>query len=121
MSSPTPEKNLTYTQKLIEELNIEYKNADVNQKNIITSMIGSIKRFAEDQRKIINDEKEKQKGLFTWGKFKGKKIDAVFKIDQKYCEWALKSSYLREDQKEYINMLISDESHKELGRLSFSS
>lgn len=87
----------SYTSRLIDYL--ELKEDD--------EVLAKIKQFASEQSALIEAEREKTSGCFTWGKYKTRKIEDVFKLDSQYCKWALKNGqYLRQDQKELIQSLI---------------
>ena len=95
----TTETKKSYTARLVEHLE-EHK---VNKKTLEL-----IKAFATLEKEKIEAERKETEGKFTWGKHKGRDIKQVFDFDKSYCEWALKSSYLRQDQKEIIQNLIDN-------------
>ena len=95
------QKPKSYTSRMIDFLT-ENK---VNKKTI-----DLIKQFASDEAEKRNEEKEATKDIMTWGKFKGKRIEDVFKLDPQYIGWCIKNSqYLTEHQKELMNSLINSE------------
>ena len=93
-----PEKK-SYTTRMIEFLT-ENK---VNKKTIQL-----IQEFGKSESVRMEESRNATQGQFTWGKFKGKDIKDIFAIDKQYCQWALKSNYLRDDQKELIQKLLSE-------------
>lgn len=95
----TTDKPKSYTTRLIEFLE-EHKT---NKKTI-----DLIKEFALEETERKKEQQEATKGIMTWGKFKGKRIEDVFKLDPQYIKWCIKNSqYLNEHQKELMNELLS--------------
>jgi len=46
---------------------------------------------------------EETKDVLSWGKYKGKKVGDVFKLDPSYITWLSKNNnYLRPSQKEAV-------------------
>lgn len=69
-----------------------------------------IKKFAADEAEKREQEKEATKNVMTWGKYKNKKIEEVYRLDPDYINWCLKNSqYLSQPQKDLMNSLINSE------------
>lgn len=100
MTSPNQDKPKSYTARLL----------DVLQENKCpTKYLDLIKKFASDESEKIELNKEATKDVMTWGKFRGKKIEDVYKLDPQYIKWCLKNSqYLSQPQKELMEKLLSE-------------
>ena len=96
----TPKKE-SYTDRLIQFLK------ECGEKECT---IKGIKDFSKTEGLKFQLKNEQEKQNFTWGKYKGKTIKAVFKLDKSYCEWALRSNYLSVDKKQIISDLFSTQS-----------
>ena len=96
----TPKKE-SYTDRLIQHLK-ECGETEFTIKRI--------KDFSKTEAVKLKKEEEVGKQDFTWGKYKGKTIKDVFKLDESYCEWALRSNYLSVDKKQIISDLFSNHS-----------
>ena len=96
----TPKKE-SYTDRLIQHLK-ECGETEFTIKRI--------KDFSKTEGLKFQLKNEKEKENFTWGKYKGKTIKDVFKLDESYCEWALRSNYLSVDKKLIISDLFSNHS-----------
>ena len=87
----------SYTSRLITSL----KDNAVEER-----VLDLIRAFAKQEGEKREKEAEATKGMYTWGKYKGKKIVAVWEIDANYVRWSAKNAqYLRADQLEIINAL----------------
>lgn len=58
--------------------------------------------------KLYRAQQNSKNNIFTWGRYKGKKIEDIFKIDRGYCEWMIKQEYCSRVHKEYIEKLLRD-------------
>jgi hypothetical protein len=68
----------SYTQRLISHL----EENKVNKKTIEL-----IKSFSAAQALKIQEERAENAGLMNFGKYKGKHLSEVFKLDLQYCQW----------------------------------
>lgn len=97
MSTENKIQKTSYSARLIEYL----ESNGISKKTVVL-----IRTFANNEKERIDKLREETKNKFTWGKYKDKDIKEVFKLDEQYCLWAGKSSYLREEHKELIAELI---------------
>ena len=96
----TTETKKSYTARLVEHLE-EHK---VNKKTLEL-----IKAFATLEKEKIEAERKETEGLMNFGKYKGKKIEDVYKLDKQYIEWLGKNNqYLRSDGKEIVAKLLAE-------------
>jgi hypothetical protein len=99
MTSPNQDKPKSYTARLIdflEENKVEQKTLDL------------IKEFASAESEKIELNKDKTVGIMNFGKFKGKKITEIFKLDPQYVKWMQKNNkYLSDDNKAIVDELLS--------------
>ena len=95
------EKKPSYNQRLIQHL---------EEKKVSKKTIDLIKSFALEETTRREAEKEATKNIMSWGKYRDKLIDDVYKIDPTYFKWCLKNSqYLSDPQKELMTNLIKAE------------
>lgn len=89
----------SYTQRLI----------DVLQENKCpTKYIELIKKFASDESEKREEQTQATKGVMTFGKFKGKKIEDVYKLDPQYVQWLKKNeTYLSSANKVIVDELLN--------------
>jgi uncharacterized protein (DUF3820 family) len=86
----------SYTQRLI----------DVLQENKCpTKYLDLIKKFAADESEKREEQNQATKGVMTFGKFRGKQIREVFKLDPQYVSWLQKNNMYLSD----ANKIIVDE------------
>ena len=59
----------------------------------------------EEKKKYI----EQNQGILSFGKYKGKNVREVYKLDPTYCQWLLdkSSKFLRDDIKAILNELLT--------------
>ena len=101
MTTTQETKPKSYTQRLKEFL---------EEKKVSKKTLDFISEFALEESERREQEKEATKHVMTWGKYKNKNIEEVYKLDATYIKWALKNSqYLTEPQKELMNSLINSE------------
>jgi uncharacterized protein (DUF3820 family) len=89
-------KPKSYTQRMLDVL-------ETNK--CPTKYIDLIKKFAADESEKRENEKEATKGVMTFGKFRGKQIREVFKLDPQYVSWLQKNNMYLSD----ANKIIVDE------------
>ena len=95
------EKPPSYNQRLIQHL----ESNKVSKKTI-----DLIKSFALEETTRREAEKEATKNIMSWGKYRDKQIDEVYKLDPTYIKWCLKNSqYLSDPQKELMTNLLKAE------------
>jgi hypothetical protein len=92
-------KPKSYTARLI----------DVLQENKCpTKYLDLIKKFAADESEKREQETQATKGVMTFGKFRGKKIEDVYKLDPQYIKWLKKNeTYLSSANKVIVDELLS--------------
>ena len=96
---PKPKSYTTRLKEFLQENKVSKKTLDL------------ISTFAKEESEKLEEKREATIGLMTWGKFKGKKIEDVYKLDPQYINWCLKNSqYLSESQKELMNSLVNSRS-----------
>jgi len=102
----TTENKKSYTKRLIEHL--EKSSADghwVRGKDF-DIMITQIKAFALLESKRIEAQNEAARGRMTFGKYKGKLLTEVAKLDESYIAWLKKSTqHLNADLKAILETL----------------
>ena len=92
-------KPKSYTQRMLDVL-------ETNK--CPTKYIDLIKKFAADESEKRENEKEATKGVMTFGKFRGKQIREVFKLDPQYVSWLQKNNmYLSSANKVIVDELLS--------------
>jgi hypothetical protein len=100
-------KYVSYTDRLIEHVRKECHLTVMSEQ--LDRVIVEIEAFALAQSKVIDDSKKKRNenpGQMSFGKFKGKMLVDVAKIDPGYIEWLKKNNqYLRSDLKEILKGL----------------
>lgn len=65
-------------------------------------------RFCREQKDTVRPKFEKPKkdhNVLTWGKYKGKNITDVYKLDDKYIKWLSQNPYTSSEQKDIIRKL----------------
>lgn len=87
---------MSYHQSLMEHL----KEQGLYSEKLHEEMINFRCSWNAEQEKKDHDE-------FTWGKYKGRKIEEVFNFDQGYCEWMRKQKYCSSGVKRKIDALLS--------------
>jgi len=50
---------------------------------------------------------KKDPNIISFGKYKDKRVDDVYKLDPKYIKWLSQSSYITDSQKEIITKLLA--------------
>ena len=96
---PKPKSYTTRLKEFLQENKVSKKTLDL------------ISTFAKEESEKLEEKREATIGLMTWGKFKGKKIEDVYKLDPQYINWCLKNSqYLSDSQKELMNSLVNSRS-----------
>jgi hypothetical protein len=94
-------KPKSYTQRMLDVL-------ETNK--CPTKYIDLIKKFAADESEKREEQTQATKDVMTWGKYKNKKIEEVFKLDPQYINWCIKNGqYLSQPQKDLMNSLINSE------------
>ena len=94
-------KPKSYTARLLDVL---------EENKCPTKYLDLIKKFAADESEKREQETQATKDVMTWGKYKNKKIEEVFKLDPQYINWCIKNGqYLSQPQKDLMNSLINSE------------
>jgi hypothetical protein len=101
MTEINQEKKPSYNQRLIQHL---------EDKKVSKKTIDLIKSFAFEETTRREAEKEATKNIMSWGKYKSRNIEDVYKLDPTYIKWCLKNSqYLSDPQKELMTNLLKAE------------
>lgn len=90
-----------YTQRLIDHLIANCKMTD--EFKLIEE---EIKKFSNEEYKRLNDQKKENEGKMTFGKYKGKKLIEVAKLDHNYIKWLkTNTQYLNSGLKEILSKI----------------
>ena len=93
------DKPKSYTQRLMEHL---------EENKVSKKTLSLIKEFSSAESLKIQEKRESNKGIMNFGKYKGKRLEEVFKLDKQYVEWLNKNNnYLNSDNKEIVAQLLS--------------
>ena len=96
----TEEKPKSYTQRLkeyLEEHKVSKKTLDL------------ISEFAMEETERREKQREANKNVMTFGKYKNKKIDEIYKLDPTYIKWLSKNEkYLSEQNREVVKELLNN-------------
>jgi uncharacterized protein (DUF3820 family) len=66
-----------------------------------------ISEFSLDYVEKRKQEQEKTKGIINFGKYKGKKLQDIYKLDKTYIMWLQKNNkYLNQVNKEIVEELL---------------
>ena len=66
-----------------------------------------ISEFSLEYGEKKKQEQEATKGLMNFGKYKGKKLEEIFKLDKTYIKWLQKNNkYLNAANKEIVEELL---------------
>lgn len=69
--------------------------------------IDLISEFSLDYVEKRKQEQEKTKGIINFGKYKGKKLQDIYKLDKTYIMWLQKNNkYLNKVNKEIVEELL---------------
>jgi hypothetical protein len=63
----------------------------LRKREVYTEEIG--KAISEYNKKQEERKAKRPDDVFTWGKYKGKKLADVFSFDVSYCKWAITQKY----------------------------
>lgn len=67
-----------------------------------------ISEFSLDYGEKKKQEQKETKGIMTFGKFKGKRIEDIYKLDKNYVKWLGKNDkYLSTANKEIVEGLLA--------------
>lgn len=93
------ENKSSYSDRLIEALKAQ---------QCPEQYIEVVKTFVVAERKVKDQYMEANRGIISFGKYKGKNVNDVFKLDKSYCQWMMnkQSSFLRADLKEILTELL---------------
>ena len=99
MSNMSIKKEMTYSERLIFELQTA---------GCPTSCIDVVQKFMLEERQKKEQFAAANHGVLTFGKYKGKHIEGVFKLDPSYCQWLHDKSakFLRADIKDMLAVLL---------------
>ena len=93
------DKPKSYTQRLMEHL---------EENKVSKKTLSLIKEFSSAESLKIQEQRESNKGIMNFGKYKGKRLEEVFKLDKQYVEWLNKNNqYFNSDNKEIVAQLLS--------------
>lgn len=71
------------------------------------SYLDLISEFSLEYGEKRKQEQEATKGLMNFGKYKGKKLEEIFKLDKTYIKWLQKNNkYLNAVNKEIVEELL---------------
>ena len=99
MTTTQETKPKSYTQRMLDVL---------EENKCPKKYLDLIKEFAADESEKRENEKEATKGVMTFGKFRGKQIREVFKLDPQYVSWLQKNNmYLSSANKVIVDELLS--------------
>ena len=91
----------SYTKRLVENLKKECKSSDN-----LNSIIKKIESYALEEAMRIDEINKENAGKLTFGRYKGKLLVDVAKLDETYVKWLKKSTqYLNSDLKEILKTL----------------
>ena len=100
MTNDTPEmpRKLSYSQRMI---------AHLEKNDVGFEAIEAAKEFARFEAILIKAEREASRGLMTFGKYAGKKLHDIHKLDAKYIKWLDKNrKYLNSENREIVDELL---------------
>ena len=87
VKSTFSEKKPSYSKRLVEHL-----LSTTTDPNSITDIIKSVEKFAAKEYQLIASERAMSAGLMNFGKYKGKALAEVAKLDMKYITWLRKTT-----------------------------
>ena len=94
-SVSSSEKKPSYSRRLVEHL----KSTTIDPVTI-ADVIKAIEEFATKEYQLIASERAMSAGLMNFGKYKGKPLAEVAKLDAKYITWLKKNDqFLSKDLK----------------------
>ena len=66
-----------------------------------------ISEFSLDYMEKKKQDQEETKGIMNFGKFKGKRIEEIYKLDKTYVKWLGKNNqFLNQSNKEIVEELL---------------
>jgi uncharacterized protein (DUF3820 family) len=96
--TPENSEKKSYTARLIDKLEIY---------NTPISTINLIKEFAKDEYDAKQQRELESAGTMNFGKFKGKKLVDIAKLDKQYISWLAKNcKYLTASNQELLKTLV---------------
>ena len=67
-----------------------------------------ISDFSLDYMEKKQKEQEETKGIMNFGKYKGKKLEEIYKLDKNYIKWLGKNNqFLNQSNKEIVEGLLA--------------
>ena len=94
---------ISYTSRLVNSLNSSFIGLEGKERDLYDRFITSIREFSSEQKVLIDNKNDKEKGYMTFGKYSGKSINDVYKLDKPYIKWLSKNNkYLNEDSKSIV-------------------
>lgn len=98
MSDTQQEKPKSYTARMVDFL---------TEKKVTKKTLDLIREFSMAEASKREVEREATKGIMNFGKYKGKKLTDIFKLDKPYLMWLQKNNkYLNSDNKEIVEELL---------------
>jgi uncharacterized protein (DUF3820 family) len=80
----------------------------LQEKKISKKTLDLISEFALNESTKREAEREANKGIINFGKYKGKKLTEISKLDKPYIMWLQKNNkYLNQDNKEIVDQLLA--------------
>lgn len=100
-----PQKFESFTDRLVKHLYSKRKTIKVDDK-VFNEIIQMLNDFDQSDRE--NRKKSAEPGIMTFGKFKGKHIKDIYKLDPNYCMWLAKNNkYLSQENQSILTTLIT--------------
>jgi uncharacterized protein (DUF3820 family) len=101
----TQERKPSYTDRLIKHLCESEDLEDLDLKLVIDC----IREFSKSVANQIKQEENANPDTLPFGKYKGKKIEDIHKIDSKYLVWLRRQSFLKDNLKEALDEVLTDD------------
>lgn len=95
----------SFGDRLINHLRSQQETLNISNDSFadLALTIYSFEQAERDSRKV-----NRKPGEMSWGKFKGKQLTDIYKLDPKYCLWLSKNcEYLSAENKDILTHLIS--------------
>jgi len=93
-----------YTERLIDYVKEHCKSLLPKD---MTAVSDAIMTFSFEQQNAKKEYTEEELSTISWGKYKGKKIEDIVKLDRKYILWLKKNeSYLKKGQLELVEACL---------------
>ena len=98
-TTPDMKPKLSYSQRMLKHL---------EDNKVAEETLDLIREFSRQESIIIQAEREASRGLMTFGKYVGKQLEEIHKLDPKYVDWLSKNNkYLNSENKEVVAKLVA--------------